>query len=300
MPIAAVEQATGIARATLRIWERRYGFPRPGRDLRDERSYAAADVEKLRLIATLVARGLRPGRLVPLDTGQLAALASTTPDAQPATQPAAGNGEDPVLDLLRRHDGEGLAEHLEESIRSLGLAGFITQRMPLLNERVGAAWARGALQVYEEHLYTELVAQAVHHALALLPAAGPGSRPNVLLATFSAEGHGLGLLMAQALLALQGCRCTSLGVRLPVGQVVSAASAFDADIVGLSFSASQNPSQALRGLEQLRGELPTRVAIWAGGTCPAVARRRVAGVQALRDIAEVPAALAAWRARVAA
>ena len=47
---------TGIARATLRIWERRYGFPQPGRDLRGERSYPDEQVRKLRLIADLMAR----------------------------------------------------------------------------------------------------------------------------------------------------------------------------------------------------------------------------------------------------
>jgi len=288
MPIAAVEQATGIARATLRIWERRYGFPQPGRDLRDERSYGPAEVEKLRLIATLVARGLRPGRLVPLPIEQLAGLAG-------ATAPVSLVG-DPALELLRRHDVDGLAAHLQEGVRSLGLAGFITQRMPALNDLVGHAWARGVLQVYEEHMYTGVVERLLHREMAQLPGAGLGMRPHVLLATFPAEGHGLGLLMAQALLALQGCRCVSLGVQLPVAQVVSAAAAFGADIVGLSFSAGHNPSLALRGLEQLRGELPARVAIWAGGACPAIGRRKVAGVQAMRDIAEVPAAVAAWRA----
>jgi methanogenic corrinoid protein MtbC1 len=298
MPIAAVEQATGIARATLRIWERRYGFPRPDRDLRDERSYAADEVEKLRLIAALVARGQRPGRLVPLATEQLAALAGAAAEPKQAAA-AIGDGDDPVIGLLRRHEVEALAAHLQEAVRSLGLAGFITRRMPELNELVGAGWARGVLEIYEEHLYTEVVERLLHNALAQLPAAAADARPHVLLGTFSAEAHGLGLLMAQALLAAQGCRCTSLGVGLPVAQLVSAAAAFDADIVGLSFSASQNPSQALRGLEQLRGELPARVAIWAGGSCTAVARRKVAGVHAMRDIAEVPAALAAWRAQVA-
>src|SRR3954463_2558055 len=75
VPIAAVEQATGIARATLRIWERRYGFPQPGRDLRGERSYPAEQVERLRLMADLMARGHRPGRLVQLSPAQLATLA---------------------------------------------------------------------------------------------------------------------------------------------------------------------------------------------------------------------------------
>jgi methanogenic corrinoid protein MtbC1 len=292
MPIASVEQATGIARATLRIWERRYGFPRPERDLRDERRYGPEQVEKLRLIAALVARGLRPGRLVPLPTEELVALA----DAH-ASRPAV-NGDDPVLDLLRGHDKQGLAKHLDESVRSLGLAGFITRRMPALNELVGDAWARGALQVYEEHLYTEVMEQLLHHALLQLPGAGMGARPNVVLGTFSSEQHGLGLLMAQALLALEGCRCISLGVGLPVAELVAAAASFDADIVGLSFAASHSPSLAMRGLEQLRGELPARVAIWAGGSCPAIGRRKIVGVRTMRDIAEVPAAVADWRAMV--
>jgi methanogenic corrinoid protein MtbC1 len=297
MPIAAVEQATGIARATLRIWERRYGFPQPGRDLRDERTYCSDQVEKLRLIGSLVARGLRPGRLVPMTTEELATMAAAGGAGRPAADTAAGNGDDPVLDLLRRHDAEGLAGHLEESVRSLGLAGFITQRMPALNEEVGAGWARGVLQVYEEHLYTEVVERVLHHALAQLPGHGLGTKPHVVLGTFAGEAHGLGLLMAQALLATQGCHCISLGVGLPVAQFLSAATAFDADIVGVSFSASHNPSQAMRGLEQLRAELPAGVAVWAGGSCPAIARRRIAGVQVVRDIADVPAAVAAWRSR---
>ena len=30
--IAAVERDTGLSKDTLRVWERRYGFPRPARD----------------------------------------------------------------------------------------------------------------------------------------------------------------------------------------------------------------------------------------------------------------------------
>ena len=37
MTIAAVERDTGLGKDTLRIWERRYGFPRPLRDAGGER-----------------------------------------------------------------------------------------------------------------------------------------------------------------------------------------------------------------------------------------------------------------------
>ena len=290
LPIAAVEQATGIARATLRIWERRYGFPAPARDSRGERSYPAEQVERLRTIATLIARGHRPGRLVPLTPDQLSALAAGTGGAACGTPALA---EDPVLRALRAHDRQALVRHLEASVRSLGLHGFLTRRLPELNALVGSCWAGGELQVFEEHVYTEAVQQLLRGAIAAQRTT-LDARPRVLLATLPEEGHGIGLLMAQAMFGLQGCACTSLGLRVPAGQVVAAAVAFDADIVGLSFSSALKPGYVLHGLEQLRGELPPHVAIWAGGSAPVLARGGVAGVQAIRHVADVVQALQAW------
>lgn len=291
MPIASVEQATGIARATLRIWERRYGFPQPGRDARGERSYTDEQVRKLRLIAELMNQGHRPGRLVQLTVPQLSMLAGTAERGEAAR---AGSISDPVVAALRRHDTPEVLRLLEEGVRSLGLAGFVNERMARLNVDVGLAWARGELEVFEEHLYTDAVQQVVRSHLArVAEPAGPG--PRVLLATFPEEAHGLGLLMAQVHLVLEGCPCTSLGVKVPVQQVLAASRAFQADVVGLSFTASTNPAHVLRGLELLRGELPPEVPIWAGGRSPVLARHRMAGVLPVPEIGELPATVARWR-----
>lgn len=295
VPIAAVEQATGIARATLRIWERRYGFPRPARDARGERCYPEEQVRKLRLLAGLVARGQRPGRLVQLPLAQLAELAGEREPRGGGTSRA--GAPDPVLAPLRAHDLGALARLLQQDLRSLGPGGFLTERMPQMNVNVGAAWARGELEVYEEHLYSEAVQQVVRAEILARPPAAVFPGPRVLLATFPDESHGLGLLMAHGMLALEGCPCTSLGVRVPIGQIVDAAVAFRADIVGLSFTASVNPARVLRGLEQLRGELPGGPVIWAGGSSPVPARHRIAGVQAMPHLRDVLPALGQWRAR---
>jgi methanogenic corrinoid protein MtbC1 len=293
VPIASVEQATGIARATLRIWERRYGFPQPGRDARGERSYPDEQVRKLRLIADLMARGHRPGRLVQLTLPQLAGLAG--PAGEAAGEQREPTITDPVVAGLRRHDAAHVIELLHEGVRELGLAGFVTEHMARLNVDVGLAWARGEIEVFEEHLYTECVQHVVRGQLATLaPPLREG--PRVLLATFPEEAHGLGLLMAQVMLALEGCPCTSLGVRVPLPQIVAASKAFSADVVGLSFTASINPAHVLRGLEQLRGELAPQVGVWAGGRSPVLARHRIAGVRTMPQINELAAAVALWRA----
>lgn len=50
LSIADVERDTGLGKDTLRVWERRYGFPTPGRDAHGERRYDEAQLQRLRLI----------------------------------------------------------------------------------------------------------------------------------------------------------------------------------------------------------------------------------------------------------
>ena len=48
--IANVEKETGLSKDTLRMWERRYGFPQPGRDAQGDRVYPRDQVDKLRTV----------------------------------------------------------------------------------------------------------------------------------------------------------------------------------------------------------------------------------------------------------
>ena len=47
LSIAAVERDTGLSKDTLRVWERRYGFPSPERDAAGDRLYPPAQVARL-------------------------------------------------------------------------------------------------------------------------------------------------------------------------------------------------------------------------------------------------------------
>ncbi|MDM7456330.1 MAG: MerR family transcriptional regulator, partial [Tepidimonas sp.] len=75
--IADVERETGIGKDTLRVWERRYGFPAPQRDERGDRLYDAEQLSRLRLIRRLLDAGYRPGRVVGLPRDALEALAAS-------------------------------------------------------------------------------------------------------------------------------------------------------------------------------------------------------------------------------
>src|SRR5512137_1994659 len=83
LDISGVERETGLSKDVLRMWERRYGFPKPARDENGERQYAAAEVAKLRAIKRLMDIGMRPGRIVRCTQDELNALALQRID-QPA------------------------------------------------------------------------------------------------------------------------------------------------------------------------------------------------------------------------
>ena len=71
MRISEVERDTGLAKETLRVWERRYDFPQPERDEQGERLYPHTQVEQLRIIRRLMDHGFRPGKIVGKNLGQL-------------------------------------------------------------------------------------------------------------------------------------------------------------------------------------------------------------------------------------
>lgn len=287
--IAEVERETGLPRATLRIWERRYGFPAPLRDDRGERCYPDDQVEQLRLMRRLLDQGHRPARLAAAGPAEIRRLAAAGPVERAAARPGAGS---PLLRVLRNHDAAALKQELGARLEQNGLASFVGIELPAMNRLVGEAWQSGELEVHEEHLYSDCVYAVVRAAMARLEGDVRPEAPQVLLTTFPQEHHGLGLLMAQAMFVLEGCPTVSLGVRLPISQIAAGARAYRADLVGLSFTDTVNPAHALRGLEELRGMLPASVRIWAGGSCAALGKRSVTGVRVVRDVLAVPHLLA--------
>ncbi|MEO6597866.1 MAG: MerR family transcriptional regulator [Planctomycetota bacterium] len=293
MTIADVERDTGLSKDTLRVWERRYGFPRPRRDAVGERSYPLAQVEKLRVIKRLMDAGQRPGGLVSRPIAELHALSG---GSRAALSPHQGLREDEVdalLALVRRHDAAGLRRALALAESRAGLRAFVVDVVAPLNLRVGEAWIRGDLRIFEEHLYTECVMGVLHSALGSLPPAQ--GRPRVLLATLPGEPHGLGLLMAQTMLTLDDCACLSLGVQVPTADISDAAAAWRADVVALSVTGCMKNNLVLASLAQLRGQLPAGMGLWVGGASPALARRTLDGVTRLPNFDSVADELRTWR-----
>lgn len=294
--IAGVERETGLSKDTLRVWERRYGFPIPARDSRGERVYPLEQVEKLRVISRLLDRGLRPGRLMSVPLPELIErFKAREPDSDAAEEAAVASRAmmAEVLQLLQRYDEAALRVHLSRVLLRLGLQRFATEFAAPLNELVGEAWSSGEIAVSHEHLYTEQMQYLLRHGIHSIPPST--QRPTVMLTTLPGEEHQLGLLMAQVCLATEGARCISLGVQTPVSDIVHAARQQPVDAIGLSFSEALKLRAAYDMVEDLRGRLPADVDLWAGGKLWMRARRPLHGVRFVTQLTQIPAIVAEHR-----
>jgi methanogenic corrinoid protein MtbC1 len=310
--IADVERDTGLSKDILRVWERRYGFPSPLRDALGERQYDGAQLTRLRHIRRLIDAGHRPGRVVSLPLEALLELSTQAQAgriqprrARPGAAAAAARDDEVLsqwMQLLLRQDTQALRQALARMLVERGLARLLTEGVAPMNVRVGEAWLAGQLAVYQEHLYTEIVQAVLRQALGQLAQARALRPPRVLLTTLPGEAHGLGLLMAECCLVLEGCQTVSLGVQTPLPEIVQAAEVSGADIVALGFTAGQNPREVRAALEQLRERLPDSVQLWAGGQCPALYRTprggagKPAGFTPMGRLQDIAMGVAHWRA----
>ena len=297
--ISDVERDTGIAKETLRVWERRYAFPQPERDINGERLYPGVQVQRLRLVKRLLDQGYRPGKIMHLETDELSELASKT-----GVVAAAPDADDPTLRqclaLIKGHKMADLRQRMAQAQLELGLRRFVIEVVAPLTTVVGDSWAAGQLAVFEEHLFAETLQSVMRNAIfsAHQQIGQSAARPRVMLTTVPQERHGLGLLMAEALFVLEGAHCVSLGVQTPLSDIVAAAKVQNADIVALSFSSVMSPRAAIENVSELQSRLGPNVQVWAGGSCAALARRQL-GPQCVLDLFDITGAVARWRSQQA-
>jgi DNA-binding transcriptional MerR regulator/methylmalonyl-CoA mutase cobalamin-binding subunit len=277
--IRVVSRLTGISSDTLRMWERRYGFPKPERNAASVRVYSQDDVERLMLVARTLKAGYRAGEVIHHSREELSELLANAAGTRLETGPTPASIQN-VVAALERDDVDALRAELRQAVVNLGTRRFLSDVAAPLLEHVGEAWATGRLEVRHEHLLSEVLSTQ----LKLLSSAFDGATrgPVILLATLPGEQHSLGLEMVALHVALSGATPRVLGVDTPPDQIVDAARGLGAKIVGISLSAATDLDSAHTHLGWLAEELTPGTELWIGGRRAAalgdVARaRRVAG-----------------------
>lgn len=260
--IRVASRLTGVSADTLRMWERRYGFPKPARNGSQVRVYSDADIERLILVSRALKAGFRAGEVIRRETAELRQLLSSSAQVQ-STAARESPTVAALMEAVADDDAIAVRNGLRQAVATLGPRNFLIEVAGPLSEQVGEAWSAGRLAVRHEHLLSHALSTQIRLLLSAYEAENSG--PVVLLTTLSQEQHGLGIEMAALYIALEGASPRLLGVDTPADQIVEAALALRARVVGLSVSRASDLETTRERVRWILGELPPHIELWLGG-----------------------------------
>lgn len=260
LTVSGAARRLGIAPATLRTWDRRYGIGPSGHSHGRHRRYSAADMARLELMQRALMQGAAPAEAaryarnsVPAlrpEPGPTATAEGEVPAPERADCPGSGAVVLPVP-LLRGRGGGGASlrmpgagprarglgraalamdpnavNHLvEDSIATDGLVATWDEVARPVLAAIGDRWAATGRGVEVEHLLSQcLVGVFGTRTTAAAAPAEPVPTPTrpVLLAAMPTELHVVPLAVLAALLAERGVGCRSLGAALPADALAAA------------------------------------------------------------------------------
>jgi len=279
--VGKTARLTGLSVELLRAWERRYGAVEPMRTAGGTRRYRPSDIERLKLLRSVVESGNRIGDVAQLHADALRAYL-------PAARPELGETFERTLEAIRALDSFEVRRLLSAEMSALGPVEFAkTCFLPLARE-VGNQWETGSVSIAAEHLMTTVLRSLLTISMESSEPMPEG--PRIVFATPSGEPHDLGLMAAAVVAMGAGAVPVVLGADVPSDEVVESARHVRAEAVAIAVVTLAG-HQASEWLTRLRARLPASTALWIGG---AGARRLppIGATRVVPDFASVEASVA--------
>jgi methanogenic corrinoid protein MtbC1 len=188
--------------------------------------------------------------------------------------------------MLQTTDGMALDDQLQSLYLKQGMQAFITETVVELLTAVGERWAKGKLQIFEEHLLSQVLTRFLNKQIAVIQKTA--MKPRVLLATLPGEEHTMGLLMVSAILSSHNITVINLGGEVPLDQLVNAVERYEVDALGVTFSGSYQYENIRKHLNELRDSIAQGVDIWVGGEGVKRLRKIPPGVIKFKSLDKLP------------
>jgi DNA-binding transcriptional MerR regulator len=216
--VKAMTHQTGVAAATLRAWERRYGVPSPPRTDSGYRLYSARDVAIIRWLKAQIEAGMNISQAVGLLQTQInapeAARASSSAYDLPASLQRL---HDEVIAATLEFDEDKVERALSEAFALFSVEDVCVNLIQPLMVTVGEKWHTGNLSVSHEHFVTNLVRRRLLALLAATPP--PHHAQRIVTACAPDEYHELGLVMISIFLRREGYGVVYLGQSTPANRI---------------------------------------------------------------------------------
>lgn len=224
--VSSVARRLGVAPATLRTWDRRYGLGPSGHTAGLHRRYTESDLRRLEIMRRLVNQG------TPASEAARAAMKVSLSSVEPLNdyrQP----GELSVTDLelvdapsraLARTalalDSTGCMALINQSLTTYGAKATWEEIISPVLTSVGARWLNTGRGIEVEHVLSQSISSALFQYTGEL--IRPRNQRTILMTAAAEEQHVLPLLATSAVLKEQQIGCSFLGPRVPVSSLTSA------------------------------------------------------------------------------
>lgn len=247
LDIEQVSQLTGLPAATLRNWEKRYGFPAPRRSAGGHRLFGVEDVDKIREVAVLNNQGVKVSDAISRVLNGNPGLAPVL-DQQPVVD-TLQESLDKVLRSLYLYDAVSAEELMSRIGLRLKETDLLELVYPALLRKVGEDWENSRINIAQEHFASNYFRTHLLNYFKAGRAAKAG--PKILLATPPGERHEGGLLILAAYLMLRGWQVVYLGADLPMEDLHQASNTICPDLICISVVQEECLLDNLKALEAM-------------------------------------------------
>lgn len=211
LTVAAVARRIGVAPATLRTWDRRYGLGPSEHVEGEHRRYCPSDVAKLTTMRRLIVAGVSPS-----DAAEQAKSVKAVVEIKTLVKEFEVREEvvDAIYKALQSFDRAFVEETLAHEISEYGVEGAWADVIVPTLFLIGQDWENDQKGIEVEHLFSEILTRTMNNRVIELKKP-VNSRP-VLLAAVGEELHSLPIYALAAALCERNIQTYVLGARTPL------------------------------------------------------------------------------------
>ena len=213
LTVAAVARRLGVAPATLRTWDRRYGLGPSEHTTGEHRRYNSTDLARLTLMRKLVISGVSPA-----DAAERALEFSGETENLTQTLSREVTVREELVETLiraaRAYDRSFIEELLRAEVSSRGVTNTWHEVLVPLLIMLGDEWADQGTGIETEHLVSEIIKRLFNDSQVEIK--NPLNDRPVLLACVGEEMHSLPLYALAAALSERNIQTQFLGARTPI------------------------------------------------------------------------------------
>lgn len=221
LTVAAVARRLGVAPATLRTWDRRYGLGPSGHTQGEHRRYNTVDLARLTLMRKLVIAGVPPAQAAGQALQLKAENVSRTNFA--SLMPNEFEVREELVDSLMRAtqamDRQFVKELLNAEVKKHGIIRAWSEVIVPCLILIGDEWAVTGSGIEVEHMFSEIIKGILQNEVKEVTNA-KNARP-ILLACIGEETHSLALFALQVALSQMDIDTHFLGARTPLEAVIA-------------------------------------------------------------------------------